>query len=112
MHLSILSNLPLYTTCSPLSLLDALPILPAILYFAGIWIMTHFEAKRKGLLGLPSEQIPRIGVVLKKIHLLLPILIIVVLLFQGFSIERTALYGILSTIVVSKIGRASCRERV
>jgi len=67
--------------------------------------MTHFEAKRKGLLGLPGEQIPRIGVVLKKIHLLLPILIIVVLLFQGFSIERTALYGILSTIVVSMILR-------
>ena len=76
-------------------------LIPAILYFAGIWIMTHLEAKRLGLLGLPAEQIPKAKVVLKKIHLLLPILVIVVLLFQGFSIERTALYGILSTIIVS-----------
>lgn len=76
-------------------------LIPAILYFAGIWIMTHLEAKKMGLHGLPADQIPKVSVVLKKIHLLLPILIIIFLLFKGFSIERTALYGILSTIVVS-----------
>src|SRR5690625_899010 len=76
-------------------------LIPAILYFAGIWIMTHLEAKRLGLHGLPADQIPKVKTVLKKIHLLLPILIIVILLFQGFSIERTAIYGILSTIIVS-----------
>src|SRR5690625_3532488 len=76
-------------------------LIPAILYFTGIWIMTHFEAKRNGLLGLPKEEIPKVKVVLKKLHLLFPILFIILLLFQGFSIERTALLGILSTIVVS-----------
>jgi TRAP transporter 4TM/12TM fusion protein len=75
--------------------------IPAVLYFSGIWIMTHFEAKKNGLLGLPEEEIPKKSVVLKKIHLLIPILVIVVLLFQGFSIERTALLGILSAIIVS-----------
>ncbi|MFE7064576.1 TRAP transporter permease [Sutcliffiella sp. NPDC057660] len=75
--------------------------IPAILYFSGIWIMTHFEAKKNGLLGLPKEEIPKKSVVLKKIHLLIPILVIVLLLFQGFSIERTALLGILSAIIVS-----------
>ncbi|WP_417898486.1 TRAP transporter permease [Bacillus haimaensis] len=75
--------------------------IPAVLYFSGIWIMTHLEAKKNGLLGLPKEEIPKKSVVLKKIHLLIPIIVIVVLLFQGFSIERTALIGILSTIVVS-----------
>lgn len=76
-------------------------LIPAILYFAGIWIMTHFEAKRKGLHGLPKDKIPKVKVVLKKIHLLFPIVFIVYLLFKGFSIERTALLGILSTVVVS-----------
>src|SRR5690625_5001771 len=76
-------------------------LIPAFLYFAGIWIMTHLEAKRMGLRGLPADQIPKYKVVLKQIHLLLPLLVIVVLLFKGFSIERTALFGILSTIVVS-----------
>ncbi|MBM7839326.1 TRAP transporter 4TM/12TM fusion protein [Alkalihalobacillus xiaoxiensis] len=76
-------------------------IIPAILYFAGIWIMTHFEAKRLGLLGLPKEEIPPKSVVFKKLHLLIPILVIIYLLFAGFSIERAALLGILSTIIVS-----------
>src|SRR5699024_9996952 len=48
-------------------------------------------------------QIPKVKVVLKKLHLLFPIVFIVYLLFQGFSIERTALLGILSTMVVRMI---------
>lgn len=77
-------------------------LIPAILYFAGIWIMTHFEAKRLGLLGLADDQIPNKKTVLKKIHLLAPIFVIIFLLYQGgMSIERVALYGILSAIVVS-----------
>jgi len=75
--------------------------IPAILFFTGIWVMTHFEAKRLGLLGLPKEEIPPKKEVFKKIYLLLPILAIVYFLFVGYSIERTAIYGIIFTIVVS-----------
>src|SRR5699024_1586453 len=75
-------------------------VIPAILYFAGIWIMTHLEAKRTGLHGLSDDQLPDKKEVLKKIHLLFPIVAIVWFLFQGFSIERTALLGILATIIV------------
>src|SRR5699024_12769274 len=64
-------------------------------------IVTHLEAKRTNLHGLPKDELPKWKEVLKKIHLLLPILAIVWLLFQGFSIERTALYGISITILVS-----------
>src|SRR5699024_1130350 len=73
----------------------------ALVSFAGILIMTHLEAKQVGLHGLPADDIAKKSTVFKKIHLLLRIIIIVVLLFQGLSIERTALYGILSTIIVS-----------
>ncbi|WP_339212978.1 TRAP transporter permease [Ornithinibacillus sp. FSL M8-0202] len=76
-------------------------LIPAILYFAGIWIMTHLEAKKIGLTGLPESEIPNKLEVLKKIHLLLPILIIIVFLFMGYSINRTALLGILAAIIVS-----------
>jgi TRAP transporter 4TM/12TM fusion protein len=75
--------------------------IPALLYFSGIWIVTHLEAKRTGLVGLSKDEMPNRLEVLKKIHLLLPILAIVWLLFEGFSIERTALYGIGITILVS-----------
>ncbi|MFS0673281.1 TRAP transporter permease [Ornithinibacillus sp. 179-J 7C1 HS] len=76
-------------------------LIPAILYFAGIWIMTHLEAKKTGLTGLPESEIPPKREVLKKIHLLIPILVIIVFLFMGYSINRTALLGIASAIIVS-----------
>ncbi len=75
-------------------------ILPAILFFVGIWIMTHFEAKRLGLRGLTKEELPDKKEVLKKLYLLLPIFIIIGVLSIGYSAERSAVIGIISCIVV------------
>ncbi|MGV3465067.1 MAG: TRAP transporter permease [Heyndrickxia sp.] len=75
--------------------------IPAILYFAGIWIMTHLEAKRTGLKGLSDEEMPNRKEVLKKLYLLLPILVVVALLFSGMSIMRAALWSIVATVIVS-----------
>lgn len=75
--------------------------IPALLYFTGIWIMTHFEAKRIGLKGLPKEELPDRKEVLKKIYLLLPIVAIIVFLLIGVPTMQAALYGIVLTIVVS-----------
>ena len=47
--------------------------IPALLYFTGIWIMTHFEAKRVGLQGMTDDEMPDRKEVLKKIYLLIPI---------------------------------------
>ncbi|WP_404408756.1 TRAP transporter permease [Jeotgalibacillus malaysiensis] len=77
--------------------------IPALLYFAGIWIITHFEAKRIGLTGLPDSEIPKKSVVLKKIYLLTPIFAVIFLLLDGNSIIRAALYSIVITILVSMI---------
>ncbi len=77
--------------------------IPAMLYFSGIWIMTHFEAKRMGLEGLPKEQLPNRKEVLSKIYLLIPILLVIVLLMSGVSVMRAALWSIIGTIVVSAI---------
>lgn len=74
--------------------------LPAILYFVGIWIMTHFEAKRLGLRGLTKEELPNKIEVLKKAYLLLPIVIIIAALMMNISPERSAIIGIFSCVVV------------
>ncbi|NKE07387.1 TRAP transporter permease [Mesobacillus selenatarsenatis] len=79
--------------------------IPALLYFTGIWIMTHFEAKRIGLRGLSDEEMPDRKEVLKKIYLLLPILIVILLMVSGMSIMRAALWSILSTIIVSAFSK-------
>jgi len=77
--------------------------IPALLYFTGIWIMTHFEAKRLGLKGLTEEEMPNRKEVFKKIYLLTPIVLIIVLMVTGTHVAHAALYGILACIVVGFI---------
>lgn len=76
---------------------------PALLYFTGIWIMVHLEAKRTGLRGLTKEEMPDKKEVLKKLYLLLPIFIIIGFLMVGYSPIRAALMGIISTVLVGAI---------
>lgn len=79
--------------------------IPAILYFAGIWIVTHLEAKRIGLRGLSKEELPNRKEVLKNIYLLAPIVAIIVLLMTNMTITRAALWAILISIIVGVIHR-------
>lgn len=76
---------------------------PALLYFSGIWIMVHLEAKRIGLRGLSKEELPDKKEILSKLYLLLPLFVIIGLLMYGFSPIRAALFGILSVILVGAI---------
>ncbi|MBM7659609.1 TRAP transporter 4TM/12TM fusion protein [Bacillus mesophilus] len=77
--------------------------IPALLYFTGIWIMTHFEAKRIGLRGLTDEEMPDRKEVLKKIYLLLPIVAVIVLLMSGMSVTKAALWSIVVTVLASAV---------
>lgn len=74
--------------------------IPALLYFSGVWIITHLEAKRTGLSGMSDDEMPDRKEVLKRLYLLLPIVAIVFFLSSGLSVLRAALYGILVTILV------------
>ena len=58
-------------------------ILPAILYFAGIFIAVHLEAKKLGLRGIEKEKLPVLKLLLKRIYLLLPLVILVYLVSSG-----------------------------
>ena len=76
-------------------------VVPAILYFSGIWIMVHFEAKRLGLKGIPRDQLPKAGPLMKERgHLIIPLVSIIVLLVMGFTTTRAALFGTLACIIV------------
>lgn len=77
-------------------------ILPAILYFTGIFLMVHFEAKRIGLKGLPKDSIPNFfKLILRKGYLLLPIIALVGLMSAGKTASFAASIAILVSIVVS-----------
>jgi len=79
-------------------------VIPAILYFTGIFIAVHYEAKRLGLQGIPRSQLPSIWSVLKaRGHLFLPLLGIIYLLMEGSTPMKAAFYGILLAIAAAMI---------
>ena len=78
-------------------------ILPAVLYFTGIFMMIHFEAKKLGLKGLPKEAIPNFfKLLLTKGYLLLPVVALVVAM-NHFSPAKAAILAILVAIGVKLI---------
>ncbi len=78
-------------------------ILPAVLYFTGIFMMIHFEAKKLGLKGLPKESIPNFfKLVISKGYLLLPVVALVVAM-NHFSPAKAAIIAILVAIGVKLV---------
>jgi TRAP transporter 4TM/12TM fusion protein len=78
-------------------------IIPAVLYFSGVFMGTHFEAKRYGIHGLSKEELPSRKGLLKGSYLLLPLVIIVTMLVNGFTPTYAALTGIGAALVVSYV---------
>lgn len=77
-------------------------ILPAIMYFGGIFITVHLEAKRLGLSGIPVEMLPKFKNLIKKIFLLLPLVMLVVWVSGNYmTMQRAASLAIIIAIVVS-----------
>ena len=77
-------------------------ILPAVLYFAGIFISVHLEAKKLGLRGLTKEELPQVLPLLKQAYLLLPLVVLTYLVSTSkSSIQYAAAIAILAAIFVS-----------
>lgn len=77
-------------------------ILPAILYFLGIFISVHLEAKKLGLKGLERSQLPKLRVLIKSIYLLLPLVILVWLVSSNIrSLAYSASIAIVIAIIVA-----------
>lgn len=83
-------------------------VVPAILYFTGIFIGTHFEAKRLKIIGLPKSELPRFkDLMVRDGYMLIPLFVIIGTIMVGFTPQRAALFGILSAYVVSLIRKDS-----
>lgn len=77
-------------------------ILPAVLYFAGVFIAVHLEAKKEGLRGLTKDEIPRLKPLLKQTYLLLPLILLIYLVgTSSRSIAYAAAIAIVVAIAVS-----------
>ena len=81
-------------------------ILPAVLYFTGVFITVHLEAKKLGLRGLSKEELPRMKPLLKKLYLLLPLVLLIYLVSTSTrSIAYAAAIAIVAAIVVSLLNK-------
>jgi len=81
-------------------------ILPAVLYFAGIFVAVHLEAKKMGLRGLTKEELPQIKPLLKKVYLLFPLVLLIYLVGTSTkSIQYAAALAILAAIFVSMFSK-------
>lgn len=77
-------------------------IIPAVLYYLTLIMVVHFEAKRLGLKGLSRDNIPKILEVLKKQgHLSLPLIVLMYMLFSGYTPVYAAFFSIISCIIAS-----------
>ena len=79
-------------------------IVPALLYFAGIFITVHLEAHKLGLKGLPKEEIPRfLPLFLSRGYMIIPLVVIIYFLCSGKTATYSALMGIVSIIVIAVV---------
>ena len=89
-------------TGEPYSQIAVRAILPAVLYFTGIYIAVHLEAKKLGLQGIPRDQLPKLSQLMKRIYLLAPLVLLVVLVSTNtYTMAYSAALAIVATVVVS-----------
>ena len=83
-------------------------VIPAALYFTGVWLGVHFEAKRKNLKGMPREELPNAWDIFRERgHLALPLVVIVYLLVSGYTPMRAALFAIVLSILASSLRKST-----
>ncbi len=87
-------------------------IVPAILYFIGVFLGVHFEAKKNNLQGTPRSELPPWGKILKEEgHLAIPLIAIIGLLASGYTPMKAALAGIFISIASAML-RANTRMSI
>lgn len=77
-------------------------IVPAFLYYLGLLLSVHFEAMRLGLSGLSKENIPDAMKVIKEQgHLVIPLVLLIALMFMGYTPLYSAVISIFATVAAS-----------
>ncbi|WP_055664745.1 TRAP transporter permease [Jannaschia seosinensis] len=76
-------------------------IIPSILYFVSIYFMVDFEAAKLGMRGMREDELPKFRDMIRRVFLFLPILILIVALFMGYSVIRAGTLATAAAAVVS-----------
>lgn len=88
-------------TNTPYSTILSAAILGAVCYFSMVFISVHLEAKKLGLKGMDGDEIPGWTVVIRDLHLFIPIIVLISLIMMRFSPHFAAFYSIITTIAIT-----------
>ncbi|MCU0563910.1 MAG: TRAP transporter permease [Desulfobacterales bacterium] len=82
--------------------------IPACLYFFGVFMEVHFEAKRCNLRGLSRDELPKFADVMRERgHLFVPLFAIIIFLSVGFTPLYAALMGLVTCIIAGALKKAT-----
>jgi TRAP transporter 4TM/12TM fusion protein len=76
-------------------------IIPALLYFISVYFMVDFEAAKLGMRGMREDELPAFRTMARQAFLFLPILILIIALFMGYSVIRAGTLATVAAAVVS-----------
>jgi TRAP transporter 4TM/12TM fusion protein len=94
------TGLPYITVCKH-------ALIPALLYYLSVFMAIHFEAIRTNLRGMLEEVPPLRVTLLQKGHLLIPLLVIIYIMFEGYTPMYACLFSIATVIILANLKRIS-----
>jgi len=94
-------------TNTPYSDIIVAATLGSLCFFSLIFISVHLEAKKNNLKGMTQDELPKLKDILKDIHLLVPIAVLVIMLLMHYSPHTSALYSIVSTLVITSFKKST-----
>ncbi|WP_207536657.1 TRAP transporter permease [Sabulicella rubraurantiaca] len=75
-------------------------LIPALLFYVANYIHCDLNARKLGIRGLPREELPRWSYILRHLYMAAPLVLLMVMLFQGYSPFRAAAWGIAATLLI------------
>ncbi|NBC34069.1 MAG: TRAP transporter fused permease subunit [Alphaproteobacteria bacterium] len=76
-------------------------LIPAVLYFMSVYFMVDLEAVKMGMRGMSQSELPNLNRLMKQVYLFIPVIILIVALFAGYSVIRAGTYSMAAAMVVS-----------
>jgi TRAP transporter 4TM/12TM fusion protein len=83
-------------------------IVPAFMHFFGVFCQVHFEAKKLGMRGMTSDELPKaMDVIRRDWPTSIPLFVLLIVLFSGFTPYLAAFWGITACIVVGLTNKSA-----
>lgn len=88
-------------TAIPYSEIVVAAAIPAILYFLSVYFVVDLEAVKRGMKGVPADELPKLAVLARRAFLFIPVIILIGALIAGYSVIRAGTLAMAAAMAVS-----------